>query len=155
MIFQYGLTEMWLQVLALPPHLQAWLLWLLITTFIAPLFFAQHRVARILLYWQAANILFGLSLWSTVGLVRLLSLSHLLFWLPAAIVLFRNRPTRVQMPLHVWIYLALISMSSSLVMDGVDLVRYILGDRDLIGASAWVIYLPASLMNLFSQFSLW
>lgn len=131
-MFQYGLSDMLNQILALPPHLLGWLLWLTAITLFAPLFFMRHRETRVMLGWQLANIIFGTALFSMFGLVRLLSLSHLLFWTPAAIYLYRNRPQDWQSPFGIWLYAALVTMSISLVLDEIELLRYLFGARGLI-----------------------
>ncbi|NNF57260.1 MAG: hypothetical protein HKN04_03380 [Rhodothermaceae bacterium] len=132
-MFKYGLSDMVSQALDLPPYVLGWLAWLVAVTVIAPIFFIRHREARVVLYWQAANAAFGLALWSVVGLVRLLSLSHVLFWTPAVIYLSQHRPERRQTLFDTWVYLALISMGISLALDVVELVRYASGARELLG----------------------
>lgn len=131
-MFKYGLADMVSQALGLPAHVLVWLAWLVAVTVVAPAFFVRHREARVVLYWQAANAAFGLALWSAVGLVRLLSLSHVLFWTPAVVYLYRNRPERRRGPFDTWVYLALASMGVSLVLDVVELIRYAAGERGLM-----------------------
>lgn len=131
-MLKYGFSDMVSQALGLPPYVLVWLAWLVAVTIIAPAFFVRHREARVVLYWQAANAVFGVVLWSLVGLVRLLSLSHVLFWTPAVIYLFRNRPARRQGPFATWVHLALVSMGISLVLDVVELIRYASGARGLM-----------------------
>lgn len=133
-MFQFTISEMLDQALAMPIHVQLWLAWLLLVTVVTPLFLLSHRQARVLLYWQVGNALFGLTLWSAVGLVRLLSLSHLLFWIPAVVYLLRHRLQEKRTWFGTWVDIAIASMSVSLVIDVVELARYALGERGLIGA---------------------
>lgn len=94
--------------------------------------FAFVRVeARWLLAVMAGTILFGGWLYASVGYERLLGLAHVVFWTPFVIYLWRRRGRwRVSETISgKWLVLLFIIMSISLVIDYVDVARYVLGDR--------------------------
>lgn len=118
------------QIGRLPRHLQIWLAWLLLIDFVLLLPFLSQHEARVALYWQIGNVIFGGTLWSKLGLVRLLGLSHVLFWTPMTVYLFGQWQ---QVPLEtaygLWLRALVITNFISLVIDYIDVVRYLKGDR--------------------------
>jgi hypothetical protein len=72
-----------------------------------------------------------LLLYSYFGYSRVLGLGHITFWTPAAIYLWRIRPTwRVRDTwLGKWIVFILTIMLISLAFDYVDLARWLMGDK--------------------------
>ena len=131
-MFQYGPSDMVAQMLDLPAIPLVWVAWLTFITYVAPLFFLRHRMARVVLGWMAASLVLAVVIWSSLGLVRLVSLAHLVFWTPALVYILRNRASTWKTPFEVWAHLAGASMAISLVLDAIEVARYALGDTGLV-----------------------
>ena len=64
------------------------------------------------------------------GYNRFLGLAHVVFWTPLSIYLYRRLRNLFGPPLfESWIRVLLASIGLSLVIDYVDVLRYIMGDR--------------------------
>lgn len=117
-----------------PLYLQIWFAWLVGVMFLAPLVllaFAQSR--RIGLVCLIAALLTAAAmpwLYAQVGYVRLLGLGHVVIWTPLLVYLWpRLRSGGLTgLPLIVaWVFFA--TLAASLVIDYVDVIRWLLGDR--------------------------
>ncbi|MEO1041427.1 MAG: hypothetical protein AAFX52_03985 [Pseudomonadota bacterium] len=98
--------------------------WLLL-----PLAFLDRRA-----HWGAtawlANIIMILTLYGTLGYVRLLGLSHVIAWTPLLIYLFvQRKPFSEETWVGRYLYWFMAVIGVSLVMDYVEVTRYVLGDR--------------------------
>ena len=72
-------------------------------------------------------------LYGQVGYVRLLGLAHLIGWTPAFVwVLSRRRTIESGSLFSKWVSIYLIIAGTSLVIDFVDVIRYLLGDGQLL-----------------------
>ncbi|MBI3435590.1 MAG: hypothetical protein HY056_11010 [Proteobacteria bacterium] len=119
-----------MQLAQLPGHLQLWLAWLAIVSFLGPLALIRHRLARVVLLFQLANAALGAVLGLSLGLVRLLGLSHVIFWTPMLIVVARAIPSLTRnSALGIWARVFALTILLSLVLDYIDVARYILGER--------------------------
>lgn len=118
---------MW-RILSLPLGWRAWVLWLM-TINTACIFFLQHRPARIVGLVWLGNIASMMTLYWVLGYVRLLGLSHVIWWTPLfawlAPLVWRARLTGSY---GVWLRLLIVSDLASLAIDYVDVVRYLLGE---------------------------
>lgn len=116
-----------------PAWLNIWLNWMMIGGFIAPLallIWRETRLAAIVTLIAGVLSAFGVSyLFDTMGYVKLLGLPHILFWTPAAYLLWKT--SKQQLPKYarpiLWIVLGTILVS--LAFDYTDVIRYILGER--------------------------
>jgi len=126
--FLFGLTQ---HILTEPWWLQLWVFWM-ISLNTASLFYLKHVPARAVLAAWLVNLVFMNTLCYFNGYNRLLGLSHILFWTPLVIYLFR---VRSQYPpkdsFGVWLRALLATNAVSLVVDYVDVVRYFAGDGGL------------------------
>jgi hypothetical protein len=96
----------------------------------AGLLFLRQRAARWVLAAWIGNVVFMSILYELNGYNRLLGLSHVIFWTPLVLWLFRRRAAlREPRPFGVWVVLLVATNSVSLVIDYVDVLRYLLGDR--------------------------
>ncbi|MDH5232171.1 MAG: hypothetical protein OEZ58_20320 [Gammaproteobacteria bacterium] len=126
-------NEIMQQTALLPTHLILWLSWMFLVSFIAPLLLMKHAVARRIVLVQLAMTLFALFLFSEAGLSRLLGLAHVLFWTPIVYYLVRQIKAMQAYPiLLAWAKVCIVTMCLSLMFDYVDVVRYILGERELL-----------------------
>jgi hypothetical protein len=68
-------------------------------------------------------------LYTQVGYVRLLGVAHLVFWTPVYVwVLLHRRTLQSEGLFGKYVLLYLVVAGISLVIDLVDLIRYLLGD---------------------------
>ena len=124
-----------------PVWLQAWVM-ILVATNLAALLFAVRRENErwrfraeplaIVFSFLAAAVFMGW-LYERVGYVRLLGLAHVLFWGPVWFWIFRRRRaigTHTVFGKYVRLYLAIAG--ASLVIDTLDVIRYFVGDGQLL-----------------------
>ncbi len=117
-------------MLKMPIVWQLWLKLIVTVNLVVPLFYlgrleAQVVVAALLASMTLMTILTGLT-----GFSRLLGLGHI-FWIP---LLFFLRTRLDQIPagdvFGIWIRTLMVLNALSLVIDAVDVFRYIAGDRE-------------------------
>lgn len=124
-----------------PVWLQAWVLTLVLTHLIAIVFVVtrEHGNWRMRLEPIAILASFVIAgafmswLYEAVGYVRLLGVAHLVFWTPAFVWIFVRRRavgTHSIFGKYLLVYLAIAGVS--LVVDVVDVVRYLIGDGELL-----------------------
>ena len=113
---------------------QLWVALLVAVNGLAPLFFITHGEARaVLLVFFAAIVLMAVIV-HKVGFTRLMGVGHVL-WLPLIIYLWaRMGAFPAVEAFGAWLRLVMLLNAASLIMDGVDLVRYLRGDRGEIVA---------------------
>jgi len=117
------------ELLQQPWWLLLWIGWLGVVNLTALAFFSEVE-ARWVLIALAGSSIFILILCELNGYNRLLGLGHVVFWTPLMIYLYRRLPTLVGPRLfEQWIRVLLASIGVSLVVDYVDVLRYLLGDR--------------------------
>jgi hypothetical protein len=124
-----------------PFWLQGWMFLLVVTNLSALLFAVGRRDGRwrirpeaiaIALSFLAAGAFMGW-LYAQVGYVRLLGVAHLLFWGPVWAWLLTRRGaigTTSWFGRYLRVYLVVAGIS--LAIDAIDLVRYLLGDGELL-----------------------
>jgi hypothetical protein len=116
-------------ILAEPLYLQISIFWFIIIN-TACIFFLREVEARWVLTAWLLNVVFMTILFEVNGYNRLLGLSHLIFWTPLLIYLHRRRQGIAGDSLFEgWIRTLFLTNLASLVIDYVDVVRYLLGDR--------------------------
>ena len=90
---------------------------------------------RIMVIVMAINMVFMSALFSRYGYTRILGLSHVILWTPLLAFLWK---TRHHNPERVWtvrlVKLAMVIIFISLLVDYADLIRYVMGDRAIVGA---------------------
>lgn len=88
--------------------------------------------------WMLLGIVLGmvgtLVAYSLFGFTRLLGLGHILFWTPTLIyiVTVRGRGVYARTLFAKWMFIAALVIGVSLVIDVVDLLRWLLGERAAI-----------------------
>ena len=109
-----------------------WPLWvalLMALNMIAPLFFFETLEAKAVLISTLAGAGLMKLLFYKYGFVRLLGVGHI-FWVPIVIWLgSRFAEFSFESPFEIWILSIMVFNSLSLVLDAMDVVRYINGDR--------------------------
>ena len=98
-----------------------------------PLAFKDMR-PRVMVIAMILNGIFMSALFSKFGYTRILGLSHVIFWTPVLAYLWKTRhdhPERIWIGRFIRVSMAVIFIS--LLVDYVDVIRYILGDRAVVG----------------------
>jgi len=106
-----------------------WVGLLVIFNMIIPLFFLERLEAQVVLAAIMASMLLMTLITSTTGFSRLLGLGHI-FWIPLLYFLGTHLD---QIPPNdgfgVWVRSLMVINATSLVLDGVDVFRYLAGER--------------------------
>lgn len=128
--------NMMIHVMQEPLWLQAWVGWMMLIN-TASLVFLKQPSARVVLVAWIGNIITMSVLYEMVGYVRLLGLSHVIWWTPLAIYLYKQRAQfDVQTLFGKWARVLLVTIIVSLVVDYIDVVRYFMGDGALSAEAA-------------------
>lgn len=130
MIAEMMQDNMMVKIMAEPLWLQGWVFWMMILN-TAALFFLGTREGKVVLACWIGNIITMSVLYEMVGYVRLLGLSHVIWWTPLVIYLFRRRDSFPAGVVTTWLWILLATNSASLVIDYIDVVRYFMGDGAL------------------------
>lgn len=118
---------------AQPTWVQIWLIWMLLSVFIAPLALFIWRETRltalIIVLTHTLNGFTVVYLFNTLGYVKLLGLPHLIFWGPLVwyLIRFVRRETLPHWATRIlWVLIATLAIS--LAFDLTDTIRYMLGN---------------------------
>ena len=116
-------------MMKMPFHWQLWLVLLLTVNLIVPFFYIDRVEAQVVLAVLVASFVLSTILTSRVGFTRLLGLGHIL-WVPLLWFLWthleQNPPDDF---FGIWIRTLMTLNAMSLVIDAIDVIRYIAGDR--------------------------
>lgn len=118
-------------ILAQPAWLQIWVAWLIVINS-AAIFFVRRRPARVALAAWLVNAVLMTMLAELNAYNRLLGISHVLLWTPLVIYLYRlMRAGELAGPalFDRWARSLFLTNLVSLVVDYVDVARYLMGDR--------------------------
>lgn len=99
-----------------------------------PLAFKDWR-PRMMVIVMPVNFVMMNALFETYGYSRILGLAHVIFWTPLLAYLWKTRnahPERIWIGRFVKLSIAVICVS--LIIDYVDVTRFILGDRAIVGS---------------------
>lgn len=112
-----------------PIHVRLWLMLLIFFNLLVPLFYIHRVEAQVVLGALLASATLMTVLTGLSGFTRLLGLGHI-FWLPLLYFLW-NRLGQIPTDdlFGVWIRIVIAVNAISLVIDGIDVFRYIAGDR--------------------------
>lgn len=113
-------------VATLPHWVEIWMNWMLVVLGLGSLVFAVFRVeARWLLLAFFVSIVATFAMGMTRGWTLLWGVTHLVFWTPAAIYMYRRLDGINTASVYgVWYLLALATMIVSLAFDAKDAVQY-------------------------------
>ncbi len=121
--FNKGLMKM-------PIPVQLWLMLLVTANLVVPLFFLHRLEAQVAIGALFAGMMLMTALTALAGFTRLLGLGHI-FWIP---MLFWLGTRLDQIPADdafgIWIRVLIALNAISLVVDAVDVARYVKGNRD-------------------------
>jgi len=117
------------RILGMPLGWRLWVFWLMFVN-TACVFFLVHRTSRIVGLAWIGNVFTMMIMYWSFGYVRLLGLSHVIWWTPLLVWLDpRVRKERPGGNYGVWLRLLIVSDLASLVIDYIDVARYLLGER--------------------------
>ncbi len=116
-------------ILGLPLQWRLWMMLLVAANVVVPLFFLGHLEAQVVLAAILLSLVLFTLLTAQAGFTRLLGLGHLP-WIPLVWFL----ATRLgEIPpddfYGIWIRALIALNATSLVIDAVDVIRYVAGDR--------------------------
>lgn len=115
----------------LPKPWWVWVGLLMVVNMVAPILFIRTLEAKVVLltFFLAAGM--QMLLFRAKGFVRLLGIGHIIPWLPLLLWLgSRLGEIGIDRPLGLWILALIVLDGISLVIDFVDVGRYILGERE-------------------------
>ncbi len=113
----------------MPLHWQLWLGLLISANLIAPFFFLEHVEARVTIAALLLSITLMTALTARFGFSRILGLGHVA-WLPLlAFLVVRVDEVPAATAFGVWLRAVIVLDAISLVLDAVDVVRFLRGDR--------------------------
>ena len=117
-------------IMKMPVHWQLWLMVLITFNLVIPLFLLSHVEAQVVVGVLVASLMLFTVLTARFGFTRLLGLGHIL-WFPLIYFLW----TRLEQSLAddifgIWIRVLITLNAASLVIDVVDVIRYMAGDRE-------------------------
>jgi hypothetical protein len=114
------------------PWLVAWLMWLVFVNVVSVIFVIRHTEARWVLVAFVVNVPLMNLLYDSYGFVRVLGLSHIIVWTPLLVFLVLRRSRFNPRTLFGgWITVLMLTNGISLVVDYVDLARFLMGDGAL------------------------
>ncbi len=116
-------------MLKMPVHWQLWLLLLVTANLFIPLFFLARIEAQVVVATLAASMTLMTVLTGRYGFTRILGLGHVL-WIPLLYFLWtRLDAIPSNDAFGIWIRALMALNALSLVIDGIDVARYVAGDR--------------------------
>ncbi len=113
----------------MPLHWQLWLGLLISANLIAPFFFLEHVEARVTIAALLLSMTLMTALTARFGFSRILGLGHVA-WLPLlAFLVARVTEVPATTGFGLWLRTVIVLDAISLVLDAVDVVRFLRGDR--------------------------
>ena len=117
-------------IMRMPLHWQLWLLLLITANLIVPLFFLARLEARVVVGTLFGSMILMTLITGYSGFTRLLGLGHIL-WFPLLYFLWTRLshfpPDDI---FGIWIRVLITINALSLVIDVIDVIRYLAGDRE-------------------------
>lgn len=116
-------------VLQMPLQWRMWMLLLVTANFFAPLFFLNHTEAWLVLLAFMASVTLMMLLTSRFGFSRIVGLGHIV-WVPMLAFLFtRIGDVPAENGFEIWLQSLFMLNAISVIIDAVDVTRYIAGER--------------------------
>ena len=117
-------------MLTFPKPWVGWVMVLMIANMVIPLFYLGTPEGKVVLGAFVFGALFQTAIFSAKGFVRLLGIGHIA-WVPMVAWLW----TRLDLApagglFRYWLLATIIVVSLSLLIDAVDVIRYLRGERD-------------------------
>ena len=117
-------------IMKMPVQWQLWLMLLITVNLIVPLLFLDRLEAQVVVAVLLASVMLFTILTARFGFTRILGLGHIL-WFPLLYFLWtRLGQSPADDVFGIWIRVLMTLNAASLVIDVVDVIRYIAGDRE-------------------------
>ena len=117
-------------LLSMPLHWRAWLLALVSANLIAPLFFLGRVEAQVVVAALVVSMVLMTILTSRFGFSRILGLGTIIAWVPLLAFWGSRLPDAPSSDAFgLWLRVVIALDAASLVIDAVDVVRFLAGDR--------------------------
>ena len=122
-------------MLAQPLWLVIWIIIMIGLQIAAIPFAIKDWRSRIMVLAMILNMIFMSALFQKFGYTRILGLSHIIIWTPLLAYLWKSRHSH---PERIWtgrfVKFVMVVIFISLLFDYLDVIRYVLGDRGIVGA---------------------
>ena len=116
-------------MLIMPIQWQIWLGLLVTTNIVVPLFYIHMLEAQVVLIMGIGGLVIMSVIFSKKGFVRLMGIGHI-GWLPLVFWLGMNLDqASAGSAFKYWIIAVIVLDSLSLIIDTIDVVRYVKGER--------------------------
>ncbi len=116
-------------IMSMPIYWQLWLMLLVTFNLIIPLFFLNRLETQVVVGALVASMILMTVLTAISGFTRLLGLGHI-FWIPLLYFLWmRLEQNPADDFFGLWLRVLMIINAASLIIDVIDVGRYIAGDR--------------------------
>ncbi len=116
-------------LLRMPLYAQIWVVMLGIVNTLPAIYWLQHAESRVILIIFIANLVLMLIITTWFGFRRILGAAHFL-WYPLIVYLLARIDGVQDSDMRAWIVVLMAMNAVSLIIDTVDVVRWIRGDRD-------------------------
>lgn len=114
----------------MPIAWKMWVYWMMFINTVSIVFLKNKEARWVLAAWIPNGITMTLMA-DHFGYVRLLGLSHAIWWTPLLVYLFTRRKSfDLKTVFGKWMVALVVTISLSLVVDYIDVIRYVAGDRD-------------------------
>lgn len=119
-------------ILKMPIYVRLWLILLIAINMVAPLFFLDRVEAWAVIAASLVSMMLMTILTAYIGFTRLLGLGHI-FWFPLLYFLWSRLDSIPTDNFYgIWVRALMVFNAASLVIDSIDVVRYISGGREEI-----------------------
>ncbi len=129
-------NEMNAQIAQFPVWLQWWLTWMQTLLILLPFVFIKRREAQVLIVAQVLNFSVGFYIYTLQGnmITKLFGLGHIFWAVAFGYFLYRIYTGKAETDgrpyFRVWLYVATVTLATSLIFDVYDTIQYIGGTRE-------------------------
>lgn len=109
-----------------PLWLQAWVGWLIFVNFAVPMLFIANVEARLTIAAFVLGSLIMEGLFAQFGFTKILGLAHLIVWPPLLFWLATRWYGIDNVAMRIWLLALFVSNTTSLLIDGVEVARFII-----------------------------
>lgn len=126
-----AMIELMRKIFTMPFPWNLWVVILSMINFIGGVMFISTFEGKFSLFSMMGAMIVMTIIYARYGFVRLLGLGHILFWLPFVAFCIRQltNETTLSASFRVWLLTVTIINSASLVLDIIDLFRFLKGEK--------------------------
>ncbi len=125
-----AMIDFMLALLKLPPGVVLWLMLLGMSNMMVPLFYLGRREAQVMLIATMLSFAIGVILFKAKGMTRILGLMHAPWLVGVYFLLSAIAAVSMNDLFGIWLRVALVLTSVSLVLDIRDVLKYFRGQRE-------------------------